>query len=248
MPPVRRTDDTTAKHRAILETAARLICKRGYEGTSIQEIADACGLTKAGLYHHIESKEQLLVEIMNYGMDVFEERVLSEVEHIPDPVERLKACMAKNIQLVTRGLEQGSHHHPARARHADREGAGAHQRPQEAVRAVPRVLVRRGRGAAADSPGEPHRRRVRVPGDGALDLQVVQAGREAHRRRGSPRAWWICSSPAWSPPSAPDSVHDVPRSRPGPPCVAPRPIVRTQPLRVAGPGPCHDSLTGERNT
>ena len=100
---MRRTDDTTAKHRAILETAARLICKKGYEGTSIQEIADACGLTKAGLYHHIESKEQLLVEIMNYGMDVFEERVLSEVEHIPDPVERLKACMAKNIKLVTRG-------------------------------------------------------------------------------------------------------------------------------------------------
>ena len=91
---MRRTDDTTAKHRAILETAARLICKKGYEGTSIQEIADACGLTKAGLYHHIESKEQLHVEIMNYGMDVFEERVLSEVEHIPDPVERLKACMA----------------------------------------------------------------------------------------------------------------------------------------------------------
>ena len=68
---MRRTDDTTAKHRAILEAAARLICKQGYEGTSIQEIADACGLTKAGLYHHIESKEQLLVEIMNYGMDVF---------------------------------------------------------------------------------------------------------------------------------------------------------------------------------
>ena len=36
---MRRTDDTTAKHRAILETAARLICKKGYEGTSIQEIA-----------------------------------------------------------------------------------------------------------------------------------------------------------------------------------------------------------------
>ena len=73
------------------------IREKGYEGTSVQEIADACGLTKAGLYHHIQSKEQLLIEIMNYGMDVFEERVLSEVEHIADPVERLKACMARNI-------------------------------------------------------------------------------------------------------------------------------------------------------
>jgi len=87
----------------ILETAARLICEKGYEGTSIQDIAEACGLTKAGLYHHIRSKEHLLVEIMNYGMDVFEEQVLFQVLPIADPVERLKACMEKNILLVTHG-------------------------------------------------------------------------------------------------------------------------------------------------
>lgn len=98
-----RTDDARARHRAILEAAARLICARGYEGTSIQEIADACGLTKAGLYHHIQNKEHLLLEIMNYGMDLFEEQVLSQVESIEDPVERLRACMVRNIHLVTRG-------------------------------------------------------------------------------------------------------------------------------------------------
>ena len=99
----RTPDDSKQRHREILETAARLICARGYEATSIQDIADACGLTKAGLYHHIESKEHLLLEIMNYGMDVFEEQVLSQVETIADPVERLRACMEKNILLVTRG-------------------------------------------------------------------------------------------------------------------------------------------------
>ncbi len=88
--------------RRILETAARLICARGYEATSMQDIADACSLTKAGLYHHIESKAQLLYKIMSYGMDVFEENVLSQVQHIADPVERLTACMEKNILLVTR--------------------------------------------------------------------------------------------------------------------------------------------------
>jgi AcrR family transcriptional regulator len=50
----------------------------------------------------IEHKEQLLIEIMHYGMDVFEERPLRGGAH-PDPVERLKACMARNIKLVTRG-------------------------------------------------------------------------------------------------------------------------------------------------
>jgi len=86
-----------------METAARVICERGYDGASIQEIAQACGLTKAGLYHHIRSKEHLLHEIMNYGMDLFEEQVLREVMPIADPVERLRECMARNVRLVTRG-------------------------------------------------------------------------------------------------------------------------------------------------
>lgn len=92
-----------ARFREILEASARLICNKGYEGTSIQEIASACGLTKAGLYHHIQSKEHLLLEIMNYGMDVFEEQVLRRVLPIADPLERLKRCMALNIKLVTHG-------------------------------------------------------------------------------------------------------------------------------------------------
>ena len=97
-----RADDAAQRYRAILETAARIICAKGYEGTSMQEIADACKLTKAGLYHHIKNKEHLLVEIMSYGMDVFEEHVLANVRHIPDPAERLRRCMDLNVKLVTR--------------------------------------------------------------------------------------------------------------------------------------------------
>lgn len=98
-----RKPDEGERYKAILETAARLICERGYEGTSMQEIAAACRMTKAGLYHHIQNKEQLLFAIMNYGMDLFEEQVLSRVQDIADPVDRLRACMRHNILLVTRG-------------------------------------------------------------------------------------------------------------------------------------------------
>jgi AcrR family transcriptional regulator len=103
MTPSGRKPDEGERYRAILETAARLICERGYEGTSMQEIAAACRMTKAGLYHHIQNKEQLLFAIMNYGMDLFEEQVLSKVQGLADPVERLRACMRHNILLVTRG-------------------------------------------------------------------------------------------------------------------------------------------------
>ena len=103
MTPTGRRPDDTERYRTILETAARLIRERGYEGTSMQEIAAACQLTKAGLYHHIQNKEQLLFAIMNYGMDLFENQVLERVKDIADPVERLSACMRRNIELVTRG-------------------------------------------------------------------------------------------------------------------------------------------------
>ncbi len=88
------------KMRRILERAAKLIFQKGFEGTSMQDIADACGLTKAGLYHYVESKEALLISIMEYGMDLFEERVLSRVQDISDPLQRLKETMACNISLV----------------------------------------------------------------------------------------------------------------------------------------------------
>ncbi|HEY5927505.1 MAG TPA: TetR/AcrR family transcriptional regulator [Kofleriaceae bacterium] len=96
-----RSSGESPKSRRILERAARLIFEKGYEGTSMQDIADACGLTKAGLYHHVSTKEALLIAIMEYGMDLFEEVVLARVEHISDPLERLRKTMACNIELVT---------------------------------------------------------------------------------------------------------------------------------------------------
>ncbi|MEM7586499.1 MAG: TetR/AcrR family transcriptional regulator [Acidobacteriota bacterium] len=96
--------DPKDRRREILETAARLICEKGYKGTSLRDIADACGLTKAGLYHYSRSKEHLLIEIMNYGMDMFEDQVLYQVMPITDPVARLRECMRRNVHLVTGDL------------------------------------------------------------------------------------------------------------------------------------------------
>jgi len=118
-------DDAQQRYQAILESAARVICARGYDGASMQEIAEACGMTKAGLYHHIETKEKLLFAIMNYGMDLFEKQVISQVIDIADPLERLKACMVKNIKLVTSGSSKEVtiilHEHNTLTGHARKE-------------------------------------------------------------------------------------------------------------------------------
>ncbi|MGH9413627.1 MAG: TetR/AcrR family transcriptional regulator [Terriglobales bacterium] len=92
--------------RDILRTAARLFQERGYDATSMQDIASALNFSKAALYHHFESKEQILVEIMTYGMDVFEEKVLAAVASITDPDERLRACIARHVALVLSGHDR----------------------------------------------------------------------------------------------------------------------------------------------
>lgn len=90
------------RFRGILERAAKLIFQSGFEATSMQQIAEACGLTKAGLYHHVKTKEAILVAIMHYGMDLFEEKVLNPaVVSIADPLERLRETMRRNVALVT---------------------------------------------------------------------------------------------------------------------------------------------------
>jgi AcrR family transcriptional regulator len=94
--------DRAARQAQILETAARIFCEKGFDKASMEDIASATGLTKAGLYHHIGSKEKLLYAIMAYGMDLFEKKVLQRIRKIRDPLERLRATIHGHVLVVTR--------------------------------------------------------------------------------------------------------------------------------------------------
>src|ERR1700689_4807307 len=47
----------------ILDVALELFSEQGYEQTSLREIADRLGVTKAALYYHFERKEDILLEL-----------------------------------------------------------------------------------------------------------------------------------------------------------------------------------------
>jgi TetR/AcrR family transcriptional regulator, cholesterol catabolism regulator len=84
----------------ILRTAARLFQQRGYDATSMNDVAAALKLSKGGLYHHFQSKDEILFEIMRHAMEITEERVLTPVRGIADPVERLRALIRLHIEVV----------------------------------------------------------------------------------------------------------------------------------------------------
>jgi AcrR family transcriptional regulator len=100
------TAESKQKLREICRIAARVFFEKGYDGASMQDIAKAVGLTKAGLYHHVGSKDRLLFEIMNYGMDILDETVLQKVKAIADPREKLKQTIIGHIDLIVRARDQ----------------------------------------------------------------------------------------------------------------------------------------------
>ena len=84
----------------ILRTAARLFQQRGYDATSMNDVAAALKLSKGGLYHHFQSKDEILFEIMDHAMEITQERVLNPVRGIADPEERLRALIRLHIEVV----------------------------------------------------------------------------------------------------------------------------------------------------
>ena len=61
--PRGRSRGYDGQREQILARAARLFAKRGYTATSMNEVAEACGVSKPSLYHYVHDKQQLLVEI-----------------------------------------------------------------------------------------------------------------------------------------------------------------------------------------
>jgi TetR/AcrR family transcriptional regulator, cholesterol catabolism regulator len=98
-----RTDKQ--KLREICRIAARVFYEKGYDGASMQDIARAVSLTKAGLYYYVGSKDRLLFEIMNYGMDILQETVVDRVKSVADPRERLRQTIIGHIDLIVRARD-----------------------------------------------------------------------------------------------------------------------------------------------
>ena len=84
----------------VFEIAAEVFHRKGYDNTSMSDVASAAGLTKAGLYHHISSKESLLYTVLDYGLDLTEAYVIKPLEDISDPLDRLKTMIDLHLRLV----------------------------------------------------------------------------------------------------------------------------------------------------
>ena len=73
-----------AQRETILSQAAELFARQGFVGTSMNEVATACGMSKPALYHYVRDKSQLLFEIATTHVARLQDLV-SEVDHVTPP-------------------------------------------------------------------------------------------------------------------------------------------------------------------
>jgi len=94
----------SAKRDELTRIAARLFAERGYQGTSLADLAQALGVQKPSLYHHIESKEDLLWDVAQEGAAAFH-AALDGVPATDRPAERIREALRAHLSVVAGQLD-----------------------------------------------------------------------------------------------------------------------------------------------
>jgi AcrR family transcriptional regulator len=136
----------------ILTAAAELFRQRGYPATTLDDLARAVGVSKATLYGHFRSKEEILFAIFERTMALYEARLREIRRAGGPPAERLRSVIRHHVRAVIAersfltvffGEEANL---PLRLRHAITRRKARYDR---GVEAVVREGIRQGMFAAA---------------------------------------------------------------------------------------------------
>lgn len=87
--------------KGILLAAAQIISQKGYHATSMNEIANAVNLQKASLYHHVHSKQEILLSLLDEALDLVFNRI-DEVINNQIPVDqKLRLAIQTYLSTLT---------------------------------------------------------------------------------------------------------------------------------------------------
>lgn len=87
------------RREQIFAAGARLFAEKGYERTSLQQVADLLGVTKPALYYYYRSKEDLLFEILSFCIDHVTRDIREVLAHDMAPGQRLARLIRGYVQF-----------------------------------------------------------------------------------------------------------------------------------------------------
>lgn len=145
---------TTIQRRdELLSVAERLFAERGYPATSVRDIADALNLRGGSLYAHIDTKEELLWEILAGAASRYFEAVRPITESDLIPVEKLKRVIAAHVKVITDNVAAASVY-TTQWRHLSEprrtEFAAKRDEYEQMLRGLVRACIREGTFADVD--------------------------------------------------------------------------------------------------
>jgi AcrR family transcriptional regulator len=95
------TPEVPARRGLILTSAAELFARKGIGATTVREIADAVGVLSGSLYHHFESKDAIVEEILSGYLDTIQERYAQVLDSGKAPADCLHDLVLCSLQVVS---------------------------------------------------------------------------------------------------------------------------------------------------
>lgn len=92
----------------ILEAAAQVFRQKGFHGASMQDIAEAVKLQKASLYHHVSSKQEILLALLDRALDLLFERLEPLAHQNLGADEKLRQMILAYLQTLTDEIDLAS--------------------------------------------------------------------------------------------------------------------------------------------
>src|SRR5688500_19519736 len=88
------------RREELLAIAARLFAEKGFRNTTVRDIADSAGILSGSLYHHFDSKESMVDEILTGFLDELFGRYRQIVESGMPPKATLEAIVTASLESI----------------------------------------------------------------------------------------------------------------------------------------------------
>ncbi|MEU1024051.1 TetR/AcrR family transcriptional regulator [Streptomyces sp. NPDC005904] len=88
----------------LLSVAVRVFNERGYDGTSMEHLSKAAGISKSSIYHHVAGKEELLRRAVSRAIDGLFGILAEEHARVGSAVERLEYVTRRTVEVLVTEL------------------------------------------------------------------------------------------------------------------------------------------------
>jgi AcrR family transcriptional regulator len=85
----------------ILNSAAQMFARKGFGATTVREIADAVGVLSGSLYHHFDSKDAIVEEILTGFLTAIQQRYAKVTDQGKPPAEVLHDLVLASLQIAS---------------------------------------------------------------------------------------------------------------------------------------------------